>query len=184
MSRIGSKTIVIPKEVKVKLAENQVVVTGAKGELTQFLPSPKISIAVENDKIKVSRSDDERQTRAFHGLTRSLVANMVKGVSSGFEKRLELVGTGYRVKKEGKSLVISVGYSHPIEVVAPEDINVEVEGNNQIIIKGIDKQKVGQLAAEIRSFRSPEPYKGKGIRYQGEIVRRKAGKAAKTAASA
>lgn len=179
MSRIGNKPITIPKEVKVTILKDKLIVTGPKGELSQTLPNQKLSIKTDNDQLLVTRKDNQRQTKAFHGMIRSLVFNMVIGVTEGYEKRLELVGTGYRVKKEGDKLTITVGYSHPVEVTSKADISLEVEGNNKIIIRGINKQKVGQTAAEIRAIRKPEPYKGKGIRYQGEIVRRKAGKAAK-----
>ena len=179
MSRIGSKPIKIQDGVTVTVGSGTVVVKGKKGELTYDFPSRSIEVTIVDDLVKVKVKDNSRQTRALHGLVRSLLSNMIKGVVEGYEKRLELVGTGYRVKKEGNKLVLSLGFSHPVEVSAPEGISFEVEDNDKIIVSGIDNQKVGQVAAEIRAKRKPEPYKGKGVRYAGEIVRRKAGKAAK-----
>lgn len=181
MSRIGSKPITIPEGVNILVQDQEVVVKGPKGELQQAIPGKEITVTVKDKDITVTRKNDNRQTKAFHGLVRSLIANMVTGVTDGYEKRLEMVGTGYRVKKEGEKLVVSVGYSHPVDIACPPGITLDVEGNNIIIVKGIDKQLVGETAANIRAIKKPEPYKGKGIRYQGEVVRRKAGKAAKAA---
>jgi large subunit ribosomal protein L6 len=178
MSRIGKIPLTIPKDVKVDLSPDQIKITGPKGELTQPLPRP-IKVNLKDQQLVVSRQDDSRQAKALHGLTRSLIANMLTGVTQGFEKKLELVGTGYRVKKEGDQLTLTVGFSHPVEIKSPSGINLEVVGNNQIIVKGINKQQVGQTAAMIRAIKKPEPYKGKGIKYHDEVVRRKPGKAAK-----
>jgi len=183
MSRIGRTPITIPAEVQVSLSGDTLTVKGPKGELTHQIP-PVITLKLEEGLIKVARKNDLKQTRALHGLTRALVANMVHGVTKGYTKVLELVGTGYRVAKQDNKLVISVGYSHSVEYPERDGIKLEVEGNNIIKVSGIDKQLVGQVAAEIRAIRKPEPYKGKGIRYQGEQVRRKPGKAAKGAAGA
>lgn len=176
MSRIGRAPIPQPPGVSVSIHAGEVTVRGPLGELRQQL-SPEMDIALKDDEIVVSRPSDQRRHRAIHGLTRSLIANMVEGVSQGFRKDLEIVGVGYRARKEGDKLVIQVGYSHPVEVLPPSGISFEVQGNNRIGVIGIDKQLVGQVTADIRAIRKPEPYKGKGIRYVGEIVRRKAGKA-------
>ncbi|MBU1044286.1 MAG: 50S ribosomal protein L6 [Candidatus Omnitrophica bacterium] len=176
MSRIGVRPIVIPKDVKVNIAKQSVEVQGPKGKL-EFPISLRILVAVENDKIKVSRVGNNKNDRALHGLTRAMIANMLTGVSSGFEKQLEMIGVGYRAQLAGKKLTMQLGFSHPIEYVVPEGITLEVPKPTQITVKGIDKQEVGQAAANIRGFLPPEPYKGKGIRYVGEQVRRKAGKA-------
>ncbi|MBU1087254.1 MAG: 50S ribosomal protein L6 [Candidatus Omnitrophica bacterium] len=176
MSRIGVRPIVIPKDVKVNITKQSVEVQGSKGKL-EFPLSLRISVAVENDKIKVSRVGNNKNDRALHGLTRAMIANMVKGVSSGFEKQLEMIGVGYRAQLAGKKLTMQLGFSHPVEYVVPAGITLEVPKPTQITVKGIDKQEVGQAAANIRGFLPPEPYKGKGIRYVGEQVRRKAGKA-------
>lgn len=178
MSRIGTQPISISEDVVVTIDGNKVTVKGQKGELEQILPKG-ITAKVEDNQVIITRKDDQRQSRAFHGLSRSLVNNMVTGVSQGYVKKLKLVGTGYRAKKQGDKVVISVGYSHPIEVTPKEGLNLDLKGDTTIIVSGVDKQKVGHLAAEIRAIRKPEPYKGKGIRYDGEIIRRKAGKAAK-----
>jgi len=178
MSRIGRTPITIPKEVTVTLNDKQIIIKGPKGELTHQLPD-LIQIDIKDNILTVKRSDDTKMARSLHGLTRALIANMVTGVTQGYTKVLELVGTGYRVTKQANKLIISVGYSHPVEYQAPQGIQLDVEGNNIIKVSGIDKQLVGQIAAEIRAIRKPEPYKGKGIRYQGEHIRRKAGKAAK-----
>ncbi len=178
MSRIGNTPINLPEGVSLTLDKNVVVVKGPKGELTYQLP-PLIELEINQNEVKVKRANNSKPAKSFHGLTRALLANMVRGVSQGYTKVLELVGTGYRVAKQGNKLVISVGYSHPVEYLEPDGIKLEVEGNNLIKVSGIDKQLVGQVAAEIRAIRKPEPYKGKGIRYQGEHIRRKAGKAAK-----
>ena len=178
MSRIGNKPVQIPAGVEVAVNGNHVAVKGPKGELElDFFE--KLSVSVEENDLVVSRSDDERETRARHGLTRALIHNMVLGVSEGFEKKLELAGVGYRVQQKGKNLEFSLGYSHPVIVEAPEGITFEVPDNTHVNVKGIDKQQVGQVAAEIRDKRPPEPYKGKGIHYVGEHIRRKLGKAAK-----
>jgi large subunit ribosomal protein L6 len=182
MSRIGNKPIKIPEGVEVKLTDGEVLVKGTKGELAQVYPKRSIGVEVKDSKLLVLAKDKSRQTRANHGLIRSLIANMVTGVTEGYEKKLNLVGTGYRVKKEGSKLVLSLGFSHPVEVDAPEGIEFEVEDNDKIVVSGADKQKVGQIAANIRAKREPEPYKGKGIKYEEEVVRRKPGKAAKAAA--
>lgn len=178
MSRIGKQPVSVPSGVEVKIDGTTVHVKGSKGELSQTF-SDQLSIKYEDNTIVVERANEERETRALHGLTRSLLDNMVKGVSEGFQKNLELVGVGYRAQLKGKDLDLSLGFSHPVVVKAPEGITFEVPSATQIIIKGIDKQAVGQTAAEIRDIRPPEPYKGKGVRYEGEYVRRKLGKAAK-----
>ncbi len=176
MSRIGKKPISLPAGVKVTVDGDTVTVQGSKGTLVQTLPEG-ITINQEDNQLVVQRANDSKQTRAFHGLTRALIANMVEGVTNGFEKKLELVGVGYRAQMQGKKLVISIGFSHPVEVDAPEGIEFEVPAPTRITIKGIDKQLVGNTAAHIRAIRKPEPYKGKGIKYENEFIRRKAGKA-------
>lgn len=178
MSRIGKKPVPVPAGVEVTIDGSHVVVKGPKGELERTF-SNIITIAQEGDELIVSRPDDSRTSRAMHGLSRSLLNNMVIGVSQGFVKKLELQGVGYRVALKGKNLELSLGFSHPV-VVEPEDgITFECPDNTHILVKGIDNQRVGQVAADIRDFRPPEPYKGKGIRYEGEHVRRKLGKASK-----
>lgn len=176
MSRIGRMPIPLPKGVKVSLDSAKVDVSGPKGHLVHTLPQG-ISITEEAEKVLVHRADDQRSSRALQGLTRSLLANMVTGVIQGFEKRLEVIGIGYRADVQGKTLKMSLGFSHPVLFPIPEGIKVEVEKQTLITIKGIDKQQVGNLAAKLRSVKSPEPYKGKGIRYVGERVRKKVGKA-------
>ena len=179
MSRIGLKPIDIPTGIEVKVEDgNYVEVKGPKGVTGQQL-SPDMGIKIEENQIIVSRSSDNKRQRSLHGLTRTLIANMIEGVINGYSKSLEIQGTGYRAQKQGNKLILSLGYSHPIELEDPEGIEVEVPKTNQIIIKGIDKQKVGNYAAVIRDFRKPEPYKGKGIRYSDEHVRRKVGKTGK-----
>ena len=178
MSRIGKLPIQIPSDVELDLDGDTVTVTGPRGRLSQRVPPP-IEVEREGDVLQVKRPDDERENRALHGLTRSLLANMVEGVTNGFEKRLEIQGVGYRVQAQGNDLVFSLGYSHQVPVKAPEGISFEVATPTRFSVKGIDKQQVGQVAAEIRQLRKPDPYKGKGIRYAGEVVRRKAGKTAK-----
>jgi large subunit ribosomal protein L6 len=179
MSRIGKSPIPVPSGVTVALAEESVTVTGPHGSLDRRLPRG-ITIAQEGDVLVVDRPDDEREHRALHGLTRSLVANMVIGVTEGFSKELEIVGVGYRANAKGPgSLELSLGFSHPVFVNAPDGITFEVPTPTRIVVRGIDKEKVGQVAADIRKLRKPEPYKGKGVRYAGERVLRKAGKAAK-----
>ena len=175
MSRIGRAPIVLPAGVEVKVDGQHVTVKGPKGELSMNA-APSIKVEVSEGVVHVSRPDDTKENRSLHGLPRSLVHNMVIGVSEGFKKTLEVNGVGYRAAKEGKNLVLNIGYSHQVIVPETEDIQIEVPGPNQIVIKGIDKQKVGQFAAEVRGKRPPEPYKGKGIKYDYEVVRRKEGK--------
>ena len=177
MSRIGKKPIPMPKGVDVTIDGTTVKVKGPKGELTHTFPAG-MKIRLENGEVLVERPTEEKTDRALHGLTRALLANMVQGVSEGFRKALEIVGVGYKAEKKGKNLVVTVGYSHPVEYPEPEGITLSAPTPTTIVVEGIDKQKVGQVAAELRQFRKPEPYKGKGIRYQGEQVRRKAGKTA------
>ena len=176
MSRIGKAPIPIPQGVEINRAGSTVKVKGPKGALSHTIPEG-ISIQVEEGMIHVKRKGDAKLVRSLHGLSRTMIANMVTGVTAGFEKGLEIVGIGYRAALQGRNLQLSLGYSHPVIYPIPEGIEVNVDKQNKITVKGIDKQKVGQVAAEIRSFRKPEPYKGKGIRYLGEQVRRKAGKA-------
>ena len=178
MSRIGKKPIEIPAGVTITNNNNTVTVKGPKGELTRSF-NADIEIKVEENIITVSRPSDVKEHRALHGTTRALLANMVEGVSKGFEKTLELIGVGYRAQIQGKKLILSVGYSHPVEMEPEEGIEVEVPANTKIIVRGTDKERVGALAANIRDVRPPEPYKGKGIRYEGEFVRRKEGKTGK-----
>ena len=175
MSRIGNKPIQVPSGVTIEIAENLVTVKGPKGELSQYI-NDGIVLTQEEDQVLVSRQTELKEHKALHGLIRSLVANMVEGVSSGFEKTLELVGVGYRVQQSGKGVNLQLGYSHTIDVQPKEGITFELEGNNLIKIQGIDKQVVGEVAANIRKLRKPNVYTGKGVRYQGEQVRRKAGK--------
>jgi len=162
----------------VQVEGQRVTVRGPKGELSWEV-DPAIEVRVEDGRVVVRRSGDQPRLRALHGLTRAIINNMVIGVSQGFEKRLELVGVGYRAQMQGRKLVLSVGYSHPVEIEPPPDVEIQVEGTTQIVVRGIDKQKVGQVAADIRAVRPPEPYKGKGILYAGEVIRRKAGKGAR-----
>ncbi|WP_434310681.1 50S ribosomal protein L6 [Hominifimenecus sp. rT4P-3] len=179
MSRIGRTPIAIPAGVTVEVAENnKVTVKGSKGTLERVLPA-EMEIKVEDGHVTVSRPNDLKKMKSLHGLTRTLINNMVIGVSQGYEKVLEVNGVGYRAQKQGKTLVLSLGYSHPVEMVDPEGLEAVCEGQNKIIVKGIDKEKVGQYAAEIRAKRGPEPYKGKGIKYADEVIRRKVGKAGK-----
>ncbi len=179
MSRIGRKAIPVPASVQLELGENNLVqVTGPKGHLERRLPESMI-LEREGDTITVKRPSDQRQHRALHGLTRTLLNNMVVGVTDGFKKDLEIVGVGYRAAKDGNALVLQIGYSHPVRMDPPAGISYTVEGTNRVGVQGIDKQLVGEEAARIRQTRKPEPYKGKGIRYTGEVVRRKAGKAGK-----
>jgi len=178
MSRIGRKEIPLPKGVEVKHDADGVTVKGPKGTLKTSLV-PGIAVKVENNVVQFVRNDEENKTRAFHGLMRALVANNVKGVSEGFKRELDIVGVGYRAEVKGKEVVFQLGYSHPIKFPVPEGIDIAVDAKSgHITITGIDKQKVGQTAAEIRSLREPDPYKGKGIKYSDEVIRRKAGKAA------
>lgn len=176
MSRIGRMPIAVPQGVTVTIeANNAVTVKGPKGELTRVLHKDMI-IEKENDTLNVKRPSEEKQHKALHGLTRTLLANMVTGVTQGFTKTLEIAGVGYRASKSGTKLNLTLGFSHPVEVQPPQGINIDVPAPNRIIVSGIDKEAVGALAANIRSYREPEPYKGKGIKYEGEIVRRKVGK--------
>ncbi|GGH74838.1 50S ribosomal protein L6 [Compostibacillus humi] len=178
MSRIGLKPIEIPDGVEVSLNNNTIKVKGPKGELTKDL-HPDMIVKIEDKVITVERPSDQKEHRALHGTTRSIINNMVEGVSKGFEKSLEIIGVGYRAQKQGNKLVVNAGYSHPVEIDQIDGIEIDVPKNTQIIVKGIDKQLVGAVAANIRAIRPPEPYKGKGIRYVGEHVRRKEGKTAK-----
>ncbi|HAG08541.1 MAG TPA: 50S ribosomal protein L6 [Desulfotomaculum sp.] len=176
MSRIGKQPIALSSGVEVQIEGNTVRVKGPKGQLERQL-NHELALRREDGQIIVSRPSDEKKHKALHGLTRTLLANMVTGVTQGFEKTLELFGVGYRATKQGNKLVLTVGYSHPVEIIPPEGLTIEVPQLTKIIVKGCDKEKVGALAAKIRAVREPEPYKGKGIRYEGERVRRKAGKA-------
>ena len=178
MSRIGNKIFVLPAGVEVKQAGNDITVKGPKGELTRTFSSD-ISMNIEGNEVSFARPNDSKEMKTIHGTTRANFNNMVVGVSEGFQKALELIGVGYRAQLQGKKLVLSVGYSHPVEIEAPAGIEIEVPSNTSVIIKGIDKEVVGELAANIRGVRPPEPYKGKGIRYVGEFVRRKEGKTGK-----
>jgi large subunit ribosomal protein L6 len=177
MSRIGRLPIEIPSGVDIQVEPGQVRVKGPKGELSQHV-SPDLSIEREDSTLRVTRPTDRGEHRALHGLTRSLIFNMVQGVTEGFEKQLEIQGVGYRAQLRGKSLELALGYSHPVRMEAPEGIEFEVPQPTQVIVRGIDKQAVGEIAAQIRKLRPPEPYKGKGIRYAGEYVARKVGKRA------
>ncbi|MBR6228692.1 MAG: 50S ribosomal protein L6 [Eubacterium sp.] len=179
MSRIGRMPIAVPAGVTVDIAENnQVTVKGPKGELSRKLAS-EMKIEKDGEEIKVTRPNDLKKMKSLHGLTRTLINNMIIGVTEGYEKRLEVNGVGYRAAKQGKKLTLSLGFSHPVEMEDPEGVEVKVDGQNLIIVSGIDKEKVGQYAAEIREKRPPEPYKGKGIKYDYEVIRRKAGKTGK-----
>lgn len=183
MSRIGKQPVSIPKGVDVKLDDGNVItVKGPKGSITKELNREMI-IKIEDDKITVSRPSDERTHRALHGLTRTLINNMVEGVTKGYEKALEVNGVGFRAQKQGEKLVLNVGYSHPIEIKEPKGITIDVPNPNRIVVKGIDKQAVGELAAKIRSERKPEVYHGKGVRYENEVVRLKEGRAGAKAKS-
>ncbi|MEA2379050.1 MAG: large subunit ribosomal protein [Thermoleophilaceae bacterium] len=177
MSRIGKQPITVPDGVEITIEPDVVKVKGPKGELSERV-SPQITVERENGEIRVSRSTDRGEHRALHGLTRSLIANMVEGVTNGYEKRLEIQGVGYRAQLQGNKLVLALGYSHPVEVEAPGGIDFEVPVPTRIVVRGISKQAVGEVAAIIRKQRPPEPYKGKGIRYEGEHVARKVGKRA------
>ena len=179
MSRVGKKPIEIPSGVTVTIdANNNVIVKGPKGELTRTF-NPEITITQEENVITLTRPSDSKEHRTIHGTTRAVLANMVEGVSKGFERGLELIGVGYRAQKQGNKLVLNVGYSHPVEIEPEQGIEIEVPSNTKIIVKGANKERVGALAANIRDVRPPEPYKGKGIRYEGEYVRRKEGKTGK-----
>jgi large subunit ribosomal protein L6 len=176
MSRIGRLPIPVPAGVTVNIDNRHVAVKGPKGELSLTIAEP-IEASVHDDQVLVTRPDDERESRALHGLTRTLIANQIIGVTDGYTKTLQVVGTGYRVTAKGQSLEFALGYSHPITVDPPEGVSFTVEGNDKVTVSGIDKQAVGEAAANIRKLRKPEPYKGKGVRYENEQVRRKAGKA-------
>ncbi|MCM3790970.1 50S ribosomal protein L6 [Domibacillus sp. 8LH] len=178
MSRVGKKVIELPEGVTITNNNNEVTVKGPKGELTRQF-NKDLTIEVDGSNVTVVRPSDSKEHRTIHGTTRALLANMVEGVSKGFERNLELVGVGYRAQKQGTKLVLSVGYSHPVEFEAEQGIDIDVPANTKISIKGIDKERVGAIAANIRQVRPPEPYKGKGIRYEGEQVRRKEGKTGK-----
>jgi large subunit ribosomal protein L6 len=178
MSRIGKLPIPVPTGVEVKIDGSNVSVKGPKGQLSLEVKSP-ITVALEDNTLVVSRPDDERVSRSLHGLTRTLIANQITGVTAGYSKALEIVGTGYRVTAKGSDIEFALGYSHPILVKAPSGITFTVEGNTKVVVSGIDKQAVGEVAANLRKLRKPEPYKGKGVRYAGENVRRKAGKSGK-----
>ena len=178
MSRIGRLPIDIPAGVEVKIDGQDVSVKGPKGELALTVAQP-IQVSIEDGQLLVTRPDDERNSRSLHGLTRTLIANQITGVTEGYSKGLEVVGTGYRVAAKGDSVEFALGYSHSITVDPPKGISFTVEGNNKLTVSGIDKQAVGEVAANIRKLRKPEPYKGKGVRYAGEVVRRKAGKSGK-----
>ncbi|WP_047981950.1 50S ribosomal protein L6 [Ornithinibacillus contaminans] len=178
MSRIGLKPIEIPSGVEVKLNGNTITVKGPKGELTRDFHSD-MKVVVTDNVLTVERPSEQKQHRSLHGTTRSIIANMVEGVSKGFEKQLQIIGVGYRATKQGNKIVVNAGYSHPVEIDPIDGIEIDVPSNTSLIVKGIDKEKVGAIAANIRAIRPPEPYKGKGIRYVDEYVRRKEGKTAK-----
>jgi large subunit ribosomal protein L6 len=178
MSRIGRLPIAVPSGVEVSLVGQNVTVKGPKGSLSHTVIEP-ITVEKEDGVLLVKRPDDERDSRARHGLTRSLLNNMVTGVTTGFSKTLEIVGVGYRVQARGRDLEFSLGFSHPVPVKAPDGITFEVQAPTRFVVSGIDKQQVGEVAATIRKLRKPDPYKGKGVRYQGEVIRRKVGKAGK-----
>lgn len=178
MSRIGKRPIPLPQKVTVSVDGQQVSVKGPKGELSRVLPD-EVEVVQEDNTLLVRRRNESRVARQKHGLSRTLVANMVEGVSQGFQKRLEIQGVGYRAQVQGRNLTLNVGYSNPVQITPPTGIDVAVENNTNVIISGIDKEVVGNIAATIRAVRPPEPYKGKGIRYSGEFVRRKVGKAGK-----
>jgi large subunit ribosomal protein L6 len=178
MSRIGRLPVKVPNKVNVNVEKDKIVIKGPKGELSMQL-SNQINIDNSNNTITFTTTNDSPQAKKLHGTYRASIANMIKGVTDGFEKRLELQGVGFRSQVQGKSLVLNVGYSHQVTIPAPEGINLAVEANTKVIVTGIDKQLVGQVASDIRSVRTPEPYKGKGVRYEGEYVRKKAGKTGK-----
>ena len=179
MSRIGKIPVTVPAGVEVTIEGQDVRVKGPKGELTHTVAEPITVAKAEDGALSVERPNDERRSKALHGLSRTLISNMVIGVTDGYEKKLEIVGVGYKAQPQGTGLVINVGYSHPVNFPAPDGISFDVPAPTKITVKGIDKQKVGQVAADIRAVRPPEPYKGKGIRYENEVVRRKEGKTGK-----
>ncbi len=178
MSRIGKRPISIPNKVTIAINGQSVTVKGPKGELSRVLPK-EVEVVQEGESLLVNRRDESRTARQRHGLSRTLVANMVDGVSEGFQRRLEIIGVGYRAQVQGRNLTLNVGYSNPVQIEPPEGIQFAVENNTNVIVTGIDKEIVGNTAARIRAVRPPEPYKGKGIRYAGEVIKRKAGKAGK-----
>ncbi len=178
MSRIGKRPIAIPNKVTVAIEGQRVAVKGPKGELARVLPA-EVLVEQDGTTITVTRRNESRPARQRHGLCRTLVANMVEGVSQGFQRRLEIQGVGYRAQVQGRNLVLNMGYSHPVQIDPPEGVQLAVENNTNVVVSGIDKEVVGNIAAQIRAVRPPEVYKGKGIRYAGEVVRRKAGKAGK-----
>lgn len=178
MSRIGKRPITVPAKVQITIDGTLVVVKGPKGELSRDLPT-NVSVSQDGEILQVNRRDDSRTSRQLHGLCRTLVANMVEGVSTGFQRRLEIQGVGYRAQVQGRNLILNMGYSHQVQIAPPEGIQFAVEGTTNVIVSGYDKEIVGNTAAKIREVRRPEPYKGKGIRYAGEVVRRKAGKTGK-----
>lgn len=175
MSRIGKLPVSIPEKVEVNLKDNYLTCKGSQGELG-FQLNSQMEIKIEDNEITVNRPSDSKEHRSLHGLTRSLIANMVEGVSAGFTRKLEILGVGYKAEMKGKNLMLTLGYSHPIVMSFPETVQTSVPAPNEIVVQGADKELIGMIAAKIRSFRKPEPYKGKGIRYSGEYVRRKAGK--------
>jgi len=179
MSRIGKVPVPVPAGVDVSIEGRLVTVKGPKGTLNHTVAEPITVVRAEDGTISVQRPDDERISKSLHGLSRTLIANMVTGVTDGYQKRLEIVGTGYRVVAKGADLEFALGFSHPVNITAPEGITFRVEAPTRFAVEGIDKQKVGEVAANIRKLRKPDPYKGKGVRYQGEVIRRKAGKAGK-----
>jgi large subunit ribosomal protein L6 len=179
MSRIGKRPITIPAKVQVTIDGTNVLVKGPKGELSRNLPN-NVKLSQEGETLLVNRQDETRTSRQLHGLCRTLVANMVEGVSTGFQRRLEIQGVGYRAQLQGRNLVLNMGYSHQVQIVPPEGVQFVVENNTNVVVSGYDKEVVGNTAAKIRDVRRPEPYKGKGIRYAGEVVRRKAGKTGKS----
>ncbi|OEH86341.1 50S ribosomal protein L6 [Desulfuribacillus stibiiarsenatis] len=178
MSRIGKKPIELPSGVEIVKGEDSITVKGPKGTLTKHLNKEMI-VNIESNEITIERPSDKKDHRSLHGTTRTVIANMIEGVTKGFERNLELVGVGYRAAKQGEKLVLSVGYSHPVEIIAEQGLEIEVPTQTKITVKGIDKEKVGALAANIRSVREPEPYKGKGIKYENEKILRKEGKTSK-----
>ena len=175
MSRVGKNPIALPDKVKASFAGGTLMVEGPKGKLSREV-HPAIAVSIEGNTLAFTRSSDEGPIKALHGTQRALAANMVKGVSVGFKRELEIIGVGYRGEQKGKGITLFLGYSHPVEFVPPSSISVKMEGQNKIVVEGADKQEVGQIAAEIRGFRAPEPYKGKGVKYVDETIRRKAGK--------
>lgn len=179
MSRIGKLPVAVPAGVNIDIADASVKVKGPKGELSQHILSDRVELKLEDGQLIVSRKAEDKPARSAHGLTRTLINNMIEGVTKGFRKSLELQGVGYRVNKTGNDLNFSLGYSHPVVYKAPDGISFALEGTTKVHVDGIDKQRVGQVAAEIRDLRPPEPYKGKGVRYEGEVVRKKLGKAGK-----